>query len=43
MSLSIKELEQEQEAAEFKQYEKDEDQSGFQLGDFIGDKLDKYK
>ncbi len=43
MSLSIKELEQEQEAAEFKQYEKDEDQSGFQLGDFIGDKLNKYK
>lgn len=43
ISLSIKELEQEQEAKEFKQYEKDEDQSGFQLGDFIGDKLNKYK
>ncbi|WP_188453848.1 30S ribosomal protein S1 [Virgibacillus oceani] len=43
MSLSIKEIEQEQEAAEFKQYEKDEDQTGFQLGDFIGDKLNKYK
>lgn len=43
MSLSIKELEQEQEAAEFKQYEKDEDQSSFQLADFIGDKLNKYK
>lgn len=43
MSLSIKELEQEQEAADFKQYEKDEDQSGFQLSDFIGDKLNKYK
>jgi len=43
ISLSIKELEQEQEATEYKQYEKTEDQSGFQLGDFIGDKLNKYK
>ncbi|WP_084268637.1 30S ribosomal protein S1 [Oceanobacillus damuensis] len=43
ISLSIKELEQEKEEKEFKQYEKDEEQSGFQLGDFIGDKLDKYK
>lgn len=43
ISLSIKELEREQEAKEFKRYEKDEDQSGFQLGDFIGDKLNKYK
>ncbi|WP_174613615.1 30S ribosomal protein S1 [Virgibacillus ihumii] len=43
MSLSIKELEMEQEAAEFKKYEKDDDQLGFQVGDFIGDKLDKYK
>ncbi|WP_337020462.1 30S ribosomal protein S1 [Oceanobacillus massiliensis] len=43
ISLSIKELEQELEQKEYKQYEKDEEQSGFQLGDFIGDKLDKYK
>ncbi|GAB4073564.1 30S ribosomal protein S1 [Barrientosiimonas marina] len=43
ISLSIKELEQEQEASEVKQYEKDDDQSGFQLGDFIGEKLDKYR
>ncbi|WP_249871882.1 30S ribosomal protein S1 [Oceanobacillus saliphilus] len=43
ISLSIKELEQEQEEKEYKQYEKVEDQSGFQLGDVIGDKLDKYK
>src|SRR5699024_4528453 len=43
ISLSIKELEQEKEASEVKQYEKDDDQSGFQIGDFIGDKLDKYK
>jgi len=43
ISLSIKELEVEQEKNDFKQYEKDEDQSGFQFGDFIGDKLNKYK
>lgn len=43
ISLSIKELEQEQEQNEYRQYAKDDDQSGFQLGDFIGDKLDKYK
>ncbi|MGJ9456831.1 30S ribosomal protein S1 [Oceanobacillus sp. CF4.6] len=43
ISLSIKELEQEQAEKEYKQYEKNEEQSGFQLGDFIGDKLDKYK
>lgn len=43
MSLSIKEIEQEQAAAEYKKYEKDDDQSGFQLGDMIGDKLNKYK
>jgi small subunit ribosomal protein S1 len=43
ISLSIKELEVEQEKNEYKQYEKDDDQSGFQFGDFIGDKLNKYK
>ncbi|UUI38109.1 30S ribosomal protein S1 [Oceanobacillus oncorhynchi] len=43
ISLSIKELEQEQEEKEYKQYEKSEDQPGFQLGDVIGNKLDKYK
>ncbi|RKQ37676.1 30S ribosomal protein S1 [Oceanobacillus halophilus] len=43
ISLSIKELEQEQEEKDYKQYEKDEEQSGFHLGDLIGDKLDKYK
>lgn len=43
MSLSIKELEKNQEEADIKQYQKDDDQSGFQLGDFIGDKLNKYK
>jgi small subunit ribosomal protein S1 len=43
ISLSIKELEQEKVDKEVKQYEKDDDQSGFQIGDFIGDKLNKYK
>ncbi|MBM7598345.1 small subunit ribosomal protein S1 [Virgibacillus halotolerans] len=43
ISLSIKELEQEQAEKEFKQYEKNDEQSGFQIGDFIGDKLNKYK
>lgn len=43
ISLSIKELEQEQEQKEYQQYEKDDEQTGFQLGDFIGDQLDKFK
>ncbi|HLR54063.1 MAG TPA: 30S ribosomal protein S1 [Pseudogracilibacillus sp.] len=43
ISLSMKELEQEQEQGDIEQYEKDEDDSSFQLGDIIGDKLDKYK
>ncbi len=43
ISLSIKALEQEKEAKEFKKYERNEEQSGFQLSDVIGDKLDKYK
>ncbi|GGB33580.1 30S ribosomal protein S1 [Virgibacillus dakarensis] len=43
ISLSIKELEHEQAADNYKQYEKDDEQSSFQLGDVIGHKLDKYK
>lgn len=43
MSLSIKELEKSQEADDLKQYQKDDDQSGFSFGDVIGDKLNKYK
>ncbi|WP_407268712.1 30S ribosomal protein S1 [Radiobacillus sp. PE A8.2] len=43
ISLSIKELELEQHKADLKQYEKEDDHSGFQLGDMIGNKLDKYK
>lgn len=43
MSLSIKELEREQDQQQLKQYEKEDDHLGFQLGDMIGNKLDKYK
>ncbi|UOQ42694.1 30S ribosomal protein S1 [Halobacillus salinarum] len=43
LSLSMKELEREQSRSEIKQYEKEEDNSGFSLSDMIGDKLDKYK
>lgn len=43
MSLSIKEVEQDQDEKEYKQYEKDADQGGFQFGDIIGEKLNKYR
>ncbi|MEN2464824.1 30S ribosomal protein S1 [Ornithinibacillus sp. FSL M8-0202] len=43
MSLSIRELEAEEEAKDYKQYEKVEEQSSFQFGDLIGDKLNKFK
>ncbi|RDW22033.1 30S ribosomal protein S1 [Oceanobacillus chungangensis] len=43
ISLSIKEIEQEQAEKEYKQYEKNDEQSGFQLSDIIGDKLEKFK
>lgn len=46
MSLSIKDLEENEENNEIKQYQSyanEEDQSSFQLGDLIGDKLNKYK
>lgn len=42
ISLSIKELEEDQSRADVEQYQKDDD-SGFQLGDFIGDELNKLK
>lgn len=42
ISLSIKELEQDQEAEDIKSFDTNEE-SGFQLGEMIGDKLDKYK
>ncbi|MFC7060468.1 30S ribosomal protein S1 [Halobacillus seohaensis] len=43
LSLSMKELERDQSRADMKQYEKEEDNSGFSLSDMIGDQLDKYK
>ncbi|MCD5323009.1 MULTISPECIES: 30S ribosomal protein S1 [Pontibacillus] len=42
ISLSIKEIEADQDRQEVEQYTKDDD-GGFQLGDFIGDKLNKLK
>jgi len=43
ISLSIKQVEEEKEEADIEQYERKDDQAGFQLGDVIGDQLDKYK
>ncbi len=43
ISLSIKEVELEEEQGDIEQYEKEDDASGFQLGDMIGDQLDKFK
>lgn len=44
ISLSIKEIEREEQAIEMKQYEKDEDaSSGFQISDMLGDKLSEFK
>lgn len=44
ISLSIKELEEPTATdQDYSSYESDSDQGGFSLGDFIGDKLDKYK
>jgi len=43
ISLSMKEIELDEEKGEIEQYEREEDSSSFQLGDMIGDKLDKYK
>lgn len=43
ISLSIKVLEEEQATKELKQYEKTDDQSSFQIGDLIGDRLKKFQ
>lgn len=43
LSLSMKELERDEERQDIQQYEREEDNSGFSLSDMIGDKLDKYK
>ncbi|GGC99686.1 MULTISPECIES: 30S ribosomal protein S1 [Pontibacillus] len=42
ISLSIKEIEADQDRQQVEQYTRDDD-GGFQLGDFIGDKLNKLK
>lgn len=43
ISLSMKEIELDEEQGDIEQYERDDDSSGFQLSDMIGDQLDKYK
>lgn len=43
ISLSIKALEEDQATEDLKQYEKSDEQSSFQIGDLIGNKLDKYQ
>ena len=43
ISLSIKEIESDAEQKDIEQYQKAEESSGFQLGEMIGDKLDKFK
>src|SRR5699024_12699197 len=43
ISLSMKELEVQQEKSDYEQYEKDEDSTSFELGDIIGQQLEDYK
>lgn len=43
ISLSIKEIELDNEKGDIEQYEREEESSSFQLGDMIGDQLDKFK
>jgi len=43
ISLSIKELEEAPETSSYESYEKDNEHSGFSIGDFIGDQLNKFK
>lgn len=43
ISLSIKEVELEKKQGDIEQYEREEESSSFQIGDVIGDQLDKYK
>lgn len=43
ISLSIKELEEAPDTSSYESYEKDNEHSGFSIGDFIGDQLNKYK
>src|SRR5690606_7374026 len=43
ISLSIKEVENDKNQKEIEQYQRDQEQSTFQLGDVIGEQLDKLK
>src|SRR5690625_2151083 len=43
ISLSIKELEVDEEQAKIDAYEREEDNSGFSISDILGNELDKYK
>lgn len=43
ISLSIKEVEEDENKKEIEAFEKEEENSGFSLGDMIGDQLDQYK
>lgn len=43
ISLSIKEVEEDESKKEIEAFEKEEENSGFSLGDMIGDQLDQYK
>ena len=43
ISLSIKEVELEKEQGDIAEYEREEESSSFQIGDVIGDKLNKFK
>jgi len=43
ISLSIKEVEADEEQTEIETYEPEEESSGFSISDMIGDELDKYK
>src|SRR5699024_12599403 len=42
ISLSIKEVEADEEQTEIETYEPEEESSGFSISDMIGDELDKY-
>lgn len=43
ISLSIKEVEKDEEQVEIEQYEREEDSSGFSISEMLGDELGKYK
>lgn len=43
ISLSIREIEEDQDRSEYQKYQKDQDDHTFQLGDLVGDKLKKMR